>query len=514
MEILWKPTLLLTALLTAALAAPAEAAKSRPTYSKDIAPILSAKCVKCHRPNEIAPMSLRSYEEVRPWAKAIRKKVREREMPPWHADPGYGPWKNDRSLSDEEKELITRWVKIGAPQGDKKDLPPALPEASSGWRFGEPDYIIEFDEVAVPAGGRDQFYDHVVETNLDEDRWITAVEILPGSRKVVHHVILWQGGVANQEGWIGAWAAGTEPFRFPDGTGRLLKKGTDIIGDMHYHPTDTAEKDRTRVGLHFADVAEDIEKELVNLWVMNAEFEIPPGDPNYEARSSFTFAQDSHIWSLAPHMHYRGKDFTYTATFPDGTREELLKVSAYDFNWQTFYEFEEPLAVPAGTRIDCVAHWDNSAKNESNPDPTKTVRFGNESYDEMMIGFVDYTVDEGIRPEKRESPVLAKMEELAEKFPGQVFNVPIQMDPGTGLEPSAVHLPPEGEGGWYVRVGSIAGKARITDITWDGVSFKATALIPGEDPTPLSGSIDGDTLSLIMGPPDDDAFAIKGTLVK
>ncbi len=482
-----------------------------PTFAKDIAPILNENCVMCHRPDDIGPMSLLTYQETRPWAKSIAKNVQDRQMPPWHADPGYGPWKNERSLTDKEIALIVRWVEGGAPRGNIKDLPPA-PEFGNGteWRLGEPDYVLTFDAVEVPAGGPDQFRDFTYQTDLDEDKWITGIEVIPGSRSVVHHVILWQGDAFTTDGWIGAWAAGAQPITMPKGTGRMLKKGASVIGDFHYHPTDTAQTDQTRVGFHFADSIDAVEKELVNLWVMNAGFAIPAGDPNYEARSQFTFGQDSKIWSLAPHMHYRGKDFSYTLTYPDGTQKELLKVSKYDFNWQTAYDFVEPLSVPAGTRIDCVAHWDNSEDNPSNPDWTKTVTFGNESYDEMMIGFLDYTVDEGVRPKETASPVIAKLAELASEFPGEVFRVMLQQGPG-GLQESAVHVPREGDGGWYISMGSIVGRAPIREIAWSGNTFTATAYVPGQDAMSLAGEVDGDVLRVTITT-DDGSDTITGTL--
>lgn len=486
-------------------------AEATPTYSKDVAPILNTNCVSCHRPGDIAPMSLLSYDEVRPWARSIAKNVEEGIMPPWHADPGFGPFKNERSLTDEEVATIVRWVETGAREGNKKDLPPKPQFDESGWKLGEPDYVVEFDPVDVSADGPDQFYDLIGKTELDEDKWITAVEIQPGDRRVVHHVILWQGGQASQEGWIGAWAAGAQPMEFPKGTGRLLKKGQNIIGDMHYHPSGEATQDQTKVGLHFAE-SEDIEKELINLWVANNSFEIPPGHPNYEARSNYTFPQDSRILTLTPHMHYRGKDFSYALVYPDGTRKDLLKVSNYDFNWQTLYEFEEPVVAPAGSRIECVAHWDNSPENPDNPDPNKTVRFGLESYDEMMIGFVDYVVEEGVRPAEAPNPIPAKTQELAGQYPGEVFRVMIQQ--GGGLEPSALHLPKSGDGGWYVRVGSIAGKAPITDIVWTGNAFEAIARIPGQEPAKLSGTVDGATLTMQMSTPQGIDVPITGELAQ
>jgi len=494
-------------------AAAANASAAKLTYSKDVAPILNSNCVTCHRAGESAPMSLTSYEEVRPWVKAIQKNVSEGVMPPWHADKGFGPFKDDRSLSQDEIDTIVAWAKAGAPEGDKSDLPP-MPEFPSGeWKIGEPDFVTTFDEISLPGSGADQFYNLIGKTDFPEDKWISAVEIQPGDRKVVHHVILWQGQQGNPNGWISAWAAGAGPTMFPEGTARMLKKGEPIVGDMHYHLYGEDTKDQTRVGLRFLD-KEKVQKELVNLWVMNADFRIPAGDPNYEARSTFTFGQDSTILTLTPHMHYRGKDFAYTMTLPDGSTKDLLKVSKYDFNWQTGYEFEKPIDAPKGTRIDCVAHWDNSANNPHNPDPTKDITFGPESYDEMMIGFVDYVVKDGVSPmpDTTANPVIAKMQELAAAHPGEIYKVMIQQSEAK-LEESAMHLPKTGDGGWYVKMGSIVGRAPIKDIVWTGANFTATAMVPGQDPMALSGAVDGESITVNVPIGNGQTFPMKGDLV-
>jgi hypothetical protein len=279
---------------------------------------------------------------------------------------------------------------------------------------------------------------------------------------------------------------------------------------MHYHPSGEAATDRTRIGFYFAkDNA--VEKELTNLWVMNAEFMIPAGDPNHEVHSEYTFAQDAKILTLTPHMHYRGKDFAYTLHTPDGESRELLRVSNYDFNWQTAYEFEEPVVVPAGSRLHCVAHFDNSPDNPANPDPTRNVTFGNESYDEMMIGFVDYIVEEGVRPISTD-PVVLKGEQLARQFPGEVFKVIIEQ--GRGPETAVVHVPREGEGGFYVKFGSIAGRAPLKDIVWSGNAFESMMFIPGQDGRKLTGAIEGKALNLEMHVSETEVFPIAGTLIE
>ena len=421
-------------------------------------------------------------------------------MPPWHADPGYGPWKNDRSLAPEEVDTIVRWVKAGAPRGEgDAPAPPEVVETSE-WKLGEPDLILEIEPVEVSADGPDQFVQKVIPTGFEGDQFVTAIEVMPGDRQAVHHVLLWMANEAGTapQAMLGGWAAGADPNVAPEGTGRLVKKGHPLIFDMHYHPYGKATTDKTRIGVHLADETQKVEKELVNLWVLNADFEIPAGSSDTEARSSHTFAEDIVVLGLTPHMHYRGKDFKFTATFPDGTSKELLKVSRYDFNWQTAYDFAEPISLPAGSRIDCVAHWDNSTTNANNPDPTRNVTWGQQSTDEMMIGFVDYVVKEGVSP-KPISAVLGKLPELALAHPGQVWRDDVQTQPGKPTEPSAVHLPREGNGGWYVAFGNMVLPAPIHSIVWDGNKVTATADIPGQS-MEMSGVVleDGD-IELTMG---------------
>jgi len=372
------------------------------TFSKDVAPIFYKKCAQCHRPGEIAPMSLLTYKDARPWAKSIREKVVDGSMPPWHADPRYGWFKNDRRLSKTEAETIVDWVESGAKEGNPKDLPPA-PKFTEGWQIGKPDVVLSMNQdFNVPAEGVVDYKYFLVPTGFKEDKWIQAAEVRPGNRAVVHHVIVFivdaealkqklslfrEGGV---EGLAGT-APGEEPMVLPDGLGRLVKAGSILVFQMHYTPNGTAQKDRTSVGIIFS--RKPVEKAVTGGAAMNRRFAIPPGDDNYEVRSSYTIKEDSHIMNLMPHMHLRGKDFEYRLIYPDGTSKIILSVPRYSFNWQTRYEFREPIAAPKGSRIECVAHFDNSTKNKWNPDPTKTVRWGPQTWDEMMIGFVGLTRD-------------------------------------------------------------------------------------------------------------------------
>ena len=465
----------------------------QPTFVDDIAPILHENCVSCHQPDEIAPMALRTYREARPWAKSIARAVENRDMPPWDADPGFGPWANDISLSDDEIAAITRWAASGARRGDGDEPVYEQPAEQAEWAFGEPDWIYEFDAFDVAADGPDKFVVLPIETGFEEDRWIRAVEVQPGDREVVHHFILWRASEAStvvQDAWLDGWAAGAGPTELPAGTARFLPKGRALLGDFHYHPNGAASTDKTRIGVWFAE-PEEVEKELINLWVMNATFRIPAGDPNYEARASHVFSEDVVVRSLAPHMHYRGKDMKYTAYLPDGKERELLSVSRYDFNWQTGYEFDEPLALPAGTRIEVVAHWDNSADNPNNPDPTVNVTWGTESTDEMLIGFVDYVAADGVSPEPA-SAVIAKLAELGKSDPGQAWRFDVTRQPGQGPEPTAMLLPRDGRpGGWFVQFGTLALPAVIVDIVWDGDHVTATAQVPGQT-MELEGTVQKD----------------------
>ena len=464
-----------------------------PTYAKDIAPIFNQKCVGCHRPGDIAPMSLLAYEEVRPWVKSIAKNVSEGVMPPWHADPAIDrEYTNDRSLTPEQIETIAKWAASGAPRGPQADMPPPPAVSDTEWRLGEPDHIVTFDPFTVQADGPDQFKDLVAPTGLDRDVWVKAIEILPGERSVVHHVIVFQSQGNHQDptGWLGAWAAGTDPMEFPEGTGRLLKQGKNLVADMHYHPSGVEATDQTRIGLHFVDEG-DVEKELVNLWVMNVDFAIPPGAENYEVFANYTFPQASLIRSFTPHMHYRGKDFTYTATYPDGREEVLFRAKNYDFNWQTHYELAEPVAVPAGTRIDCKATYDNSVNNPVNPDPTKTVTFGDESYDEMMIGFLDYTVVDGLRPESDEVQVDRMRNELTQTHPGEAYDAVLIA--GNHRMRLAFHLPREGEGYMAMDVIGSLQKVPTDGLTWEGNAFEAKIAVPGEGPITFKGTVEEPT---------------------
>jgi hypothetical protein len=402
-----------------------------PTFSKDVAPIFYKNCAACHRPGEIAPMSLLTYKEVRPWARSIKQVVVERQMPPWLADPQHGQFSNDRSLSQKEIDTIVAWVDGGAREGDAKDLPPAPKASEEGWKFGKPDVILPMTvEASVPADGVVAYRHFVVPTNFTEDKYVQFAEIKRGDPAVVHHVIVSvrepgqgplpaageinlgaaanrdgeartiqqnQGQQAGQrggntpDGMLVGWAPGMSPLVLRPGQAKLIRKGSVLVFQMHYTTNGRASKDRTAVGLYFSK--EPVEKRVITTGAAARNLVIPAGEPSYESKASFTFKEDSHIVSFMPHMHVRGKDFEYKLVYPDGTSKILLKVPRYDFNWQLTYFVREPIAAPKGSRMECVAHHDNSERNKFNPDPTKEVRWGPQTWEEMMIGWFDYTID-------------------------------------------------------------------------------------------------------------------------
>lgn len=417
-------TLVLTALLLVQWSGAASEKRSNVTFAKDVAPILYKNCVACHRPGEAAPMSLISYKDVRPWARSIREVVVEREMPPWFADPQYGHFSNDRRLSDQDVATIAAWVDGGAKEGDPKALPPAPKFPEGGWLIGKPDAVLSMtEEYSVPADGVVPYKYFAVPTNFIEDKLVQFAEIKRGDPSVVHHVIvsviepgqaplpaageIRLGGerldqernsgnqavarTRNPDGMLIGWAPGMSALKLRPGQAKLVKKGSVLIFQMHYTTTGTPSKDRTSVGLSFATAP--VEKRVITSGAAARALVIPAGDSNYESRSSFTFQEDSHIVSFMPHMHLRGKDFEYKLVYPDGTSKIVLKVPKYDFNWQLTYFVKEAVPAPKGSRLECVAHHDNSAKNKYNPDPTKEVRWGPQTWEEMMIGWFDYTID-------------------------------------------------------------------------------------------------------------------------
>lgn len=384
---------------------------SAPTFSKDVAPILQTHCQSCHRPGEAAPFSLLTYKDARPWASSIREAVRLRKMPPWFADPHFGKFSNDRAMAQSDIDTLVSWVAAGAPEGDPADLPKPL-RFVDGWNIGTPDMTVAMpSKYDVPATGTIEYQYILVPLHLTEDKWVSAAEVRPGNRAVLHHVIAyvrppgsnWMKGAqpgipytphkgedGPNEFFVG-YAPGTPPVILPEGRGKLLKAGSDVILQLHYTANGKAASDQTTIGFVFA--RGPIRERVYTLAATTRKFAIPPGDANYEVKSSFEFGGDARVVSLTPHMHLRGKDFLFKATYPTGESEVLLSVPHYDFNWQLGYAPARELIMPEGSKIECVAHYDNSANNAANPDPTKEVRYGDQSWEEMMFGFFDVALD-------------------------------------------------------------------------------------------------------------------------
>ncbi len=376
------------------------AAQTAPvTYAKDVAPILYKNCASCHRPTMFAPMSLLSYEETRPWARAIKQRVVKREMPPWSADAPHGVFKNDPRLSQQDIDTIVAWVDAGSPRGEDRDLP-AAPRFEEGWTIGKPDAVFTMTEdFKVPAEGTIPYQYIRVPTNLTEDKWIQAIEFRPSNRAVVHHIIANAqpaGNAPNDERTPGRVSLGGITPNMPGeiyepGIARRLPANSEIILQMHYTTNGQATTDRTSIGVIYAK--EPPKKVFGGGMILNVGFTIPPGDGNHEVKAVQTLAQDTVLTSLMPHMHMRGKDMTYVAHYPDGRSETLLSVPKYLFDWQIVYDLAQPKVLPKGTRIEVTAHFDNSTRNAYNPDPGQTVRWGDQTWEEMMIGFFTTLVD-------------------------------------------------------------------------------------------------------------------------
>jgi hypothetical protein len=414
--------LLITAIGAGSHAQSTSQAAAPPTFTRDIAPVLYANCVECHRAGEIAPMSLITYAEVRPWAKSIVRQVASGAMPPWHADAPHGTFRNERGLSAAQKDVIERWVAAGAPEGAPSDLP-AAPTFAAGWRIGQPDAIFEMaEDYAVPARGTIEYEHFYIPTDFTEAKWLQAIEARPGNRSLVHHILVYYE--APPDGPRGApvlrpnrndsrvpestpgnrperdskllrqllatYAPGTNPQVFPAGTALRLPPGGTLHLELHYTATGTAGTDRSRVGLIFAKEPPD--QEIRASQFLNGQFTIPAGAANHEVTTDVTFAEEATLWGLFPHTHVRGKRWNYTLELPDGTIRPLLSVPRYDFNWQTYYLFKEPLVIPQGARIRSTAWYDNSAANRSNPDPKVDVKWGDQTWEEMQYTGILYAV--------------------------------------------------------------------------------------------------------------------------
>jgi hypothetical protein len=411
-----------------------------PTFTHDVAPILQKHCQTCHRPGEAAPFPLLTYDQARPWAATMKLAVKQKRMPPWYADPAIGHFSNDRSLSEKEISTILAWANSGTPEGDPSDLP-APATFVDGWGIPKPDKIFELPHAfSVPASGMVEYQYVIIPTGFTEDKWVQAAEARPTDRSVVHHIIAYvrepgsnyfkgqKPGVffeapppkqddkndtsALPSDFLVGYAPGQNAEILQPGQAKLIKAGSDIVLEVHYTPTGKATTDQARVGIVFAK--ERPKERVLTLSAVNGTFKIPPGDPNYKVDADFEVPHDVRLVSLHPHMHTRGKDFEYRLVFPDGKTQTLLKVPAYNWHWQLWYTLDAPITLPKGTKIECTAHFDNSPDNPENPDPTKTVIWGQQNSDEMMVGFFNLLFDANLPAKdllphpKTDSPVASK----------------------------------------------------------------------------------------------------------
>lgn len=411
-------------------AAQARSVNEAPTYAGGVGAILLNNCASCHRPGQVAPMSLLTYEETRPWARAIRAKVADGTMPPWHADAPAGTFENDRRLTARDKDAIIRWVDAGAPKGDPRTMP-TVPTFASTWGIGTPDLVLEMpEEYVVPPTGTIEYEHFYIPTNFTETKWVQAVEVLPGDHSVVHHAQLFYqveqrevpaggaiiqrvaGHAANprQQGTrprrtslpsrlVAIYAPGTPPQIFRPGSAMRLEPGGTLELQMHYSTVGRPVTDRTRIGLVFAKEPPQQEVMVTNFF--NGQFTIPAGAGNHRVDTEARLLYDSVVWGIFPHTHVRGKRWEYVVELPDGSRRPLLSVPNYDFNWQTYYMFKEPVALPKGARIVSSAWYDNSAKNPANPNPNVDVHWGDQTWEEMQYTNLMITVQVPASTSKR-----------------------------------------------------------------------------------------------------------------
>lgn len=364
------------------------------TYADHIGKLLHKRCAECHRNGEIAPFPLLTYDDAQPWAEMIAEVVRERRMPPWFASPEFGKFDNECQLPDDEREMLLTWVDEGCPPGDLAKAP-APPEFVDGWGIGEPDAVFPMSSkpFKVAASGALPYEHFVVDPKFTEDKWVWASEARPGNRGVVHHILVFAvppGGNPATEflkgRLIAAYAPGVPPQGREEGRAALVKAGTKFVMQMHYTPNGKATEDLSQLGFRFID-AKDVTQQVESGMAINFLIAIPPGKSDAKFNANFRFPEDRLMLALTPHMHLRGKAFRYEAEYPDGTKEVLLDVPKYDFNWQITYHLAEPKLLPKGTRLRCTAVFDNSSENPNNPDPSKTVMFGEQTWDEMLIGW-------------------------------------------------------------------------------------------------------------------------------
>ncbi len=413
-----------------ALAAPAGV-----TFNKDVLPVLQKHCQECHRPGEAAPMSFLTYKESRPYAKAMKQAVLAKKMPPWYADAHFGKFSNDRTLAQGDIETLIAWADGGAKEGNAADAPPAK-QFTKGWTIGKPDAVLDMStDFTVPAKGTVDYTYFIVPTGFTEDKWVEKIEVRPGARSVVHHIVLYarppgskfMKGVPTGKAFVppknpdaakhepdtgqgilyglsssnyemvSVYVPGGLAYETKPGQARLIKAGSDLIFQMHYTSDGKEAVDRSQVGIVFAK--ETPKQRVVNTFVGNFNLHIPAGAADHRVDAKVKIYEDVILQSLFPHMHLRGKGFQYVAKYPSGETETLLKVPKYDFNWQLTYNLEKPMLLPKGTEITATAWFDNSPGNKFNPDPKSEVWWGDQSWEEMLAGFADLVIPVDMNPQ-------------------------------------------------------------------------------------------------------------------
>jgi hypothetical protein len=377
-------------------------ANAEVTYCNQVARVLQNHCVRCHREGEIGPFNLTDYDEVVGWAEMIKEVIDEKRMPPWNANPDHGEFSNARFLSNEEKQIIDQWVASGAPKGNEADLPKPLSYVD-GWQLpSKPDFVanVSAKPFKVKAEGVLEYQHFRIDPKFAEDKWVKAIQLLPGNHRVVHHILAFAvpkgqrirdvgGGI---DGFLAGYVPGLTPESFPKGMAKRIPKGASIVFEVHYTPIGSVQTDQSKIGIVFADQPK-VTHEVITTSGLNEDFRIPPNTEGHPVKArSHRPIGGSLLLGMMPHMHLRGKAFRYTAKFPDGSKEILLDVPNYDFNWQMSYRLAEPRPMPEGTWIQLEAKFDNSENNLHNPDPSKSVYWGDQTYEEMMIGYFDIAV--------------------------------------------------------------------------------------------------------------------------
>lgn len=405
------------------------------TFTKDVAPILFNNCTSCHRTGEVAPFALESYKDIAKRAKTIASVVSKHVMPPWKAAPGPA-YMDECRLTDDQIGVIQQWAAEGAREGNPADLP-ALPQFPIGWRNGEPDLVISMPEAyTVPAEGRDIYRNFVIPTGFTQDKWLAAVEIRPGNRRVVHHVLVHLdvsgkareldakdpgpgyrtgGGIGfASAGQIGGWAPGNVARRWPDGIAMPVPAGSDVVIQVHYNLNGKPETDRTQVGLYFAKGPVD---KRARLFPLTGRVNIPAGDADHRVTSSMPVPSDVTLRSVMPHMHLLGREMKIFATLPNGKELPLVHVPEWDFNWQMSYVFKQPVKLPRGSKVSLQARYDNSTDNPRNPNsPPKNVRWGEQTTDEMCLAYLNFTVDSESLTQGKNVPSISDfLRQLSEK---------------------------------------------------------------------------------------------------